>query len=256
MKPYIVDQTADYAVVYKPPRMHCVPLEAGEGGTLLDWYAAQYPAVLAVADSKRGGGLMHRLDFETRGLALIAKTRPAYDFFRSAQEKGAVIKEYGALCVRLAAPGGRPGFPPPPPLPDCLESGGLSHSFVIESFFRPFGPGRKQVRPLTGASRKEIAADRGAYYRTTVTDIRPPSAGEAGSGAYYAFTVRIQRGFRHQIRCHLAWAGFPIANDPLYGQPPSGSGAAPDFLALHSRGLLFTDPASGEPREYRIAPPW
>jgi 23S rRNA pseudouridine1911/1915/1917 synthase len=240
MKPYILEETGDFAVVYKPPRMHCAVLKQKQGGTLLEWYGSVFPPVLDIAGRKEvEGGLVHRLDFETHGLVLFAKNQKSFDFFQSLQEKGGFIKEYGALCERPDAP--VPGLPAPPdltgfPQPDLS----VDKPFVIESFFRPFGPARKQVRPVTNAGKKhrELATDRGTCYRTEITGFSDNF-----------FTIRIKRGFRHQIRCHLRWIGYPVLNDPLYGTHP----AEGTFLALCCQALFFIDPASGDKREYRIA---
>jgi 23S rRNA pseudouridine1911/1915/1917 synthase len=246
MTPYILDEAADFAAVFKPPRMHCAPLNKGEGGTLLDWYAALFPPVLDLAGKKKGeGGLVHRLDFETQGLVLFAKNQQTLDFLLARQEQGAFVKEYSALCVQ--APQRLPGFPPPPPAPDFPAPDFPREPFVIKSFFRPFGPGGKQVRPLTGEGRKnrKPAKDGGGYYRTEIS-------GAAMQDACFSFTLRIKRGFRHQIRCHLAWIGYPIVNDPLYGAgtlPPPGTGV---FLALRACGLFFPDPRTGAAREYAV----
>ena len=225
LKPYIFEETGDFAIVFKPPCMHCVPLKQKEGDTLFDWYAAVSPAII---DS---GGLVHRLDFETQGLVLFAKNRKTFDFFQSQQKEGNFVKEYDALCAKAGVPAG--GFPPPPEF-------SFDEPFIIQSFFRPFGPGRKQVRPVTAAGGKhgDLAKDRGSFYRTEILHVRDNS-----------FTARISRGFRHQIRCHLCWIGYPILNDPLYGAGQSGEG---DFLALRSHALFFTDPESGLRRECRI----
>ena len=226
--PFIFEETDDFAVVFKPPKMHCAPNNQKNGDTLVELYAAL-------------GELMHRLDFETHGLVLFAKNKKSFEFFDSLQANGEFIKEYSAaICVN--ADTALPGFPPPPVLPHLQPS--PENPLVIESFFRPFGPGRKQVRPVIDDSKKywEITKDKSACYRTEITGI---------SGN--VFTVRIKRGFRHQIRCHLCWAGFPILNDPLYSlptknEPLPGAGV----LALRAQALFFTDPSSGEKREYRI----
>ena len=244
--PFLHAETGDFAVVWKPPRMHCAPLKDGEGGTLLEWYAALFPPALAITGRKKGeGGLVHRLDFETRGLVLFAKNQKTLDFLLARQDEGAFVKEYEARSVQ--APPRLPGFPPPPAAPDCAAPGFPAEPVAIKSFFRPFGPGRKQVRPVTGAAPayREIAKDGGGYYRTEIR-------GVAASAPFFDFALTIQRGFRHQIRCHLAWIGYPILNDPLYG---TGDDSAPGaFLALSSSGLVFPDPRSGERREYRVRP--
>ncbi|MDR1617786.1 MAG: RNA pseudouridine synthase [Treponema sp.] len=248
-EPVLVDETDGYAILYKPPRFHCVPLAAGGGGTLLEWYARRFPPVLDLRGKKgAGGGMVHRLDYETSGLVLAARNQGALDFFLSLQEEGKFVKEYGALSRKAA--GTRPGFPPPPETP--LGSGSF-RPFVIESFFRPYGPGRKTVRPLTEPARygREYASDRGGFYRT---ELRGAEAREDGS---LRFTLRILRGFRHQIRCHLAWTGWPVLNDPLYGPGGAADGAVSppeSFLALRAQALYFFDPRDGRPLEFHIPP--
>jgi 23S rRNA pseudouridine1911/1915/1917 synthase len=236
--PTVIDETEDFAVVFKPPRMHCAPLKNG-GDTLLEWYAGVFPPVMDMRGRKEGeGGLLHRLDFETQGLALIAKNQNALDSLLALQEQGNFIKEYSAISEKTFYINST--FPPPP-------EWRLQKDFVIESYFRPFGPGRKQVRPLTDAapgrkaSRYEIAQDQGGYYRTEIVNV-------IEKNEHYLFTLRLRRGFRHQIRCHLAWVGFPVQNDPVYGETP-----ADGFLALRSHGLSFIDPG-GKPRNYHIEP--
>ncbi|MDR2717098.1 MAG: RNA pseudouridine synthase [Treponema sp.] len=246
-KPYVLDETEDFAVVYKPPRMHSIPLKNNCGDTLLEWYAALFPAVMDIS-GRRGEreGLLHRLDFETHGLVLFAKNQQSLDYLLTLQNEGNFIKEYSAMCRKnCTLPS---SFPAPPSGFPLAEFSGQTE-FAIESFFRPFGPGRKQVRPVTdacGKNRKithnEVAKDRDGYYRTEIINVT--------ENEYYTFTIRLKRGFRHQIRCHLAWIGCPVLNDPLYGDQPANG-----FLALRSNGLIFTDPRSGKLREYRIEPP-
>jgi len=235
-QPYILDETEDFAVVFKPPGMHCAPLSQKDGGTLLEWFALQCPAY----DVE----LMHRLDFETHGLVLFAKNPESYKFFKSLQDKGEFIKEYSAICTDSTSEDTVPGFPPIPycyaaahPLPALYFP-----PFIVESYFRPYGPGRKLVRPVIddGKKLKEIASDKGGFYKTEITGI---------SG--YLFTVRLKRGFRHQIRCHLSWIGCPILNDPLYPRPAEKT--TENGLALRAHGLFFAD-LSGRRREYRIVP--
>jgi len=257
--PYILEETADFAVVFKPPKMHCTSnkqkLIKTKENTLYDWYADQSPCF----------DIMHRLDYETHGLVLFAKNEKSFNFFKDLQDKGEFVKEYSAICVPTDNNISNNGFPEyiknyhgvhrvsrrnekkcdqelcvspcPPWFNSILPS--LENPFVIESYFRPYGPGRKLVRPVIedGKKHKEIAKDKGNHYRTEIINID-------GN----VFTVRIKRGFRHQIRCHLCWVGFPILNDPLYSFDVQG------ILALRAHKLLFIDPAAGNLREYGIKP--
>jgi 23S rRNA pseudouridine1911/1915/1917 synthase len=236
--------------------MHCAPLKNGSPpSTLLEWYAGVFPPVREFEGRREGeGGLLHRLDFETCGLVLFAKTRAGLEHILAEQKAGAFVKEYSSLCRRTGGASRLPGFPPTEPLPDLL--GEVEPPFGIESFFRPFGRGRKEVRPVTGGEKKRrgVAGDCGGFYRTEII-----GAEKAGTDLY-RFTLRLKRGFRHQIRCHLAWKGCPILNDPLYGpdarpadtKPAGGTGETTrEFLALRAQALFFTD-RGGKTREYRI----
>jgi len=233
--PYILEETGDYAVVFKPAKMHSAPLtkkgsSPKESGTLFEWYDVQSTSAVY---------LMHRLDFETHGLVLFAKNSKSYDFFKSLQDCGGFVKEYSAVCAEKESSVPIDGFPPYPHFASCEPS--PEKPLIIESYFRPFGPGRKQVRPVIedGKKHREVAKDNGGFYRTEII-------GRDGS----FFTLRIKRGFRHQIRCHLCWIGFPILNDSIY----NSTSDVEAVLALRAHALFFTDPSSGKSREYRIAP--
>jgi 23S rRNA pseudouridine1911/1915/1917 synthase len=216
--------------------MQCAPLKLANGDTLLDWYAAVFPPVRELSGRKEGeGGLLHRLDFETQGLVLFAKNQKSLDHLLRQQDEGKFVKEYSATCEKVVSE--NPTFPPPPF--KYAENGFPSTPFVIESFFRAYGPGRKQVRPVTDAAYKHRKI--GDCYRTEIVSVSSADPG-------LSVTARLCRGFRHQIRCHLAWIGCPVLNDPLYGQA-TDTGGGDGFLALRATGLAFTD-IGGKLREY------
>jgi len=254
--PVICHETGDFAVVFKPPRMHTAPMgqdapltrDGNENETLLDWYAKIFPPIMELSGRKENeGGLLHRLDFETQGLVLLAKNQQTLENLLKQQKQGKLIKEYNAICQKCEQqPDGFEAFTGPqvgdPPL-------------IIESYFRPYGPGRKQVRPVTKEKLKgkEIAKDGDAFYKTEVISIERKQT-DSGEEQYH-FTVRLKRGFRHQIRCHLAWVGFPVLNDPLYGKTyckTYDKGDWNGFLALRATGLFFDDPKSGKPIQINV----
>jgi len=240
-KPYILDETEDFAVVFKPAKIHSTIIneqikvndkklsDNKNDVTLFDWYKSKSEFVF---------NIMHRLDYETNGLVLFAKNEKSYLFFKEAQENGGFIKEYSAFCVNNNDYCAE-GFPPPP----MIES--FDSPFVIESFFRPFGKGRKLVRPVIedGKKHKETAKDKGNFYRTEIISKNKND-----------FTIRIKRGFRHQIRCHLCWIGFPIVNDPLYSCCENEKNISDSVMRLRSHALFFSSPSDGRKLEYRIEP--
>ena len=226
----IVKDDRDYVVVYKPPGMHSAPLKEHEQGTLLNIISGSYPEIALPRGRKPlEGGLIHRLDHETEGLVLFAKNQETLDYFNRLQQEGGLVKQYNAVVS-----GPHPvqeGFPGAPPLE--------MPPFTIKSAFRPYGPGRKAVRPVMLdriPKHKDIAYDRGGAYVTEVVEWKPIPGDSIDT------VVRLRRGFRHQIRCHLAWLGYPILHDPLYGNGIDSG----ENLMLRASGLFFQDPGTGK----------
>jgi 23S rRNA pseudouridine1911/1915/1917 synthase len=258
LTPYILDETEHFAVLYKPPFLHSAPLKrefdparpgGGErDGTLLDWYARLFPGIRQVRGRNAWeGGILHRLDFETRGLVLFAKTQFAMDALLARQNGGEFVKEYDALSP-VEGRETPPGFPPVPYRKGRAAGAPLPPApFTMESAFRSYGPGRKAVRPSIDAlpgTATPPAAERRLYQ----TDVMKWER----TGDLIRFKLRIRRGFRHQIRCHLAWLGFPILNDALYGAPVEGRTEDIGLLALRAELFTFFDPASNEQKVYRM----
>ena len=165
--PQVLVREKDFFIVYKPPRMHSVPLKKGGGKSLLDWCSKELPETTELPGLRPGeGGFIHRLDYETQGLMLLARTMPGMDSLLSKQKNGKIIKEYSALSSKSDT--SLPGFPAEAP-----------PGSAISSAFRPYGPGRKAVRPVVinggaDAGRKpqnrEIALSGGLPYVTEILE--------------------------------------------------------------------------------------
>ena len=242
--PQILAEEKNFLIVYKPPGMHSAPLARSPGETLTipEWCAAKFPEIRDLPGRQAGeGGLLHRLDFDTHGLLLVARTAAGMESLLALQREGKIVKEYSALASesKTALPG-MPAQKPEFPAGVVLAAGIASHPFSINSAFRAYGPGRKSVRPLMAGS-----AETETLYTTEVI------GASTLPGNICRIRVRITRGFRHQIRCHLAWAGMPILNDKLYGGASYGKG----LLGLRACSLIFTDPSSGIERLYSIPVP-
>ena len=245
LNPQILAAEKDFFLVYKPPRMHSSPQVNSPGETLLDWCAARFPEIMEPAGRRKGeGGLLHRLDYETHGLMLIARNSKGMISLLQQHREGIILKEYNALTtdretVLHGFPAGKSGKSMKE---DLLQR--HRELYRIKSAFRPYGPGRRAVRPvLIDNTGKEKP---GRIYITEILESRQIST--FGFPSLFSFRLRISRGFRHQIRSHLAWLGMPIINDRLYGGLVFGN----DLLALRASSLLFNDPSSGEGMCYSI----
>jgi len=230
--PRIIDENEDYAVVYKPPEMHCAPLKTSETGTLVNWFSDICQAHVK-GRKLIEGGLLHRLDYSTCGLVLFAKNQAAFDYFQNEQKEGRIIKEYQALCNKTAIP--LPGFP-------VCNFNDIPE--FIESNFRSYGRGRKAVRPVLETKHRfyKIASDNEEYYKTEICSCKEITSQNNNETAIFLFNLHIKRGFRHQIRCHMSWIGFPILNDLLYNTSCNAQSCGLQLknLALCANALHFT----------------
>ena len=207
--------------VDKPAGAHSAPLRRGEGGTLLGLVLARYPEVAGLPGIKPvEPGLLHRLDRETSGILLVARTAEAFRDLCAAFEAGRVRKEYIALCA-------------------CRIEARAGERLQLESRFAPYGRGRRRVQVLLPGEEGRYAARRAApgLYRTEVEVLER-------RGSWALVRASLLRGFRHQVRAHLARLGLPIAGDALYGvEAPAG---APERLYLHASALELPHPAGGQ----------
>ncbi len=231
-EPLVVLEDPDFIVAAKPPGMPTAPLRPGGEGTLLAWVLARFPEVAVVPGLKPvEPGLLHRLDGDTSGLVLIARTAAAWDALLAAARGGRFVKRYRALVSSAASPpeGTRELLMDP----EKAQSSALP--LPIESAFRPWGPGRRRVAAVAPA-----AAPQQRVYRTVILAIEQ----ETGLTAAPSFRVLVElaTGFRHQVRVHLAAIGLPIAGDRLYG-PAAASEAG--RLMLHACALQFPHPRTG-----------
>jgi 23S rRNA pseudouridine1911/1915/1917 synthase len=209
----VLHEDPDMLVVEKPAGMHTAPLRAGETGTLLARVIEAYPEVAGVPGVKDvEPGLVHRLDRETSGVVVVARTAAAFRALRASFQAGAARKTYRAACAGADRPGPR----------------------VVESRFAPWGPGRAKVRVVAaGGDARGTTRD---VYRTDV------EVGAVINGRALVRAV-IARGFRHQVRVHLAHLGLLILGDPLYGAPvPSGREPR---MYLHAERIEVPHPATG-----------
>jgi 23S rRNA pseudouridine1911/1915/1917 synthase len=173
-------------VVHKPASQPTVPLRPGERGTLANALVARYPELSAVGHRPREPGLLHRLDTETSGLLVVARTAPAFATLSRALSDGRIDKRYLAITATLDLPA----------------------NGVIEGALGPDPERRGRVR-LVADTTREYARAAETRYRVLETTER-----------LTLVELRVKRAFRHQIRVHLASLGAPLVGDALYGGAP------------------------------------
>ncbi len=195
----------------KPPGVPTHPLRAGERGTLAGALVARFPECAAVGADPREAGFAHRLDVETSGVILAARTQAAWDALRRAFREGRVEKRYLALVAgEVAAPGG---------------------------IDRPLAHDPRDRRRVIAVADPTEAARLGA--RPSVTRWEPLAA----AAGLTLLRASISTGRMHQVRAHLAAAGHPLVGDALYGGPPALDSAPGHFL--HAERIVAPHPSGG-----------
>lgn len=195
---------------------------------------------------------VHRLDADTSGLLLCAKTKPALDFLSGQFQAKTVEKKYHAFVAVLPAERAMKVIAP---IRDA--AGTLPEAFTVEVSLGEDERQPGRMRVFKGRGGKECASE----FRT----LERFGSGRAAAapGVSYAFVeCRPLTGRTHQLRVHLAAAGAPILNDPFYGDPElrlllsdfkRGYKGRDDEkpliarLALHASELTLKHPVTREP---------
>lgn len=206
-------------VVNKPAGLVVHPAAGHPDGTLVNAVLHHCPDVLSVGGEQRPG-IVHRLDRDTSGLIVIAKTDAALNALAAAFQAGEVHKTYAALVC------------------------GTPH------------PASGHVEGLIGRSprdRKKMAVvEKNGKFASTDWEIA-----EAFGTVASLLSVRIHTGRTHQIRVHMASIGHPVSGDADYGSPKrdaeimraagDDSARRPPRQMLHARHLELAHPITGEP---------
>ncbi len=191
-------ESDDLVVLYKPAGVPSAPLREGELGTLANALVFRYPESAGVGHRAREPGLIHRLDTDTSGLLVAARSARAFEALSRALARGELDKRYLAIVERL----------------DLPDEG----SVELELAPDPRKKGRVRV----------ASAEDGGYSHAATTRYRVLQRAASAS----LLEVVATPAFRHQVRAHLAAIGAPLVGDELYGGTP-WSGAAPRH-ALHA----------------------
>ena len=187
----------DLVAVDKPPFVAAQPTLTHDRGTLPDLVQALLGAPVT---------LVHRLDRETTGVTVFARTAAAAAALAEAFREGGPEKTYLALCGRAPAP------------PEGRIDAPLGKD--------PTRPGLRRVDPAGDPAATRYRTLR-ASDRAALVEARP------------------ETGRTHQIRVHLASVGAPILGDPRYGGARRVGELAIPRVLLHARRLELDHPATG-----------
>ncbi len=220
-----------FLIISKPSGLPTAPLSAHDTNNALYLAAQTFPEILNVNGKKEvEHGLIHRIDTITQGLILIATTQEAYENFINQQKNNNFKKYYTAICQNQK--NNLQGFP------QFLQNIDFDSekTFSISSYFRYFGQGRKEVRPVPVENQNKTQqkkVENTSIYTTNVKIISEQTK-----------TIKVEcnitKGFKHQVRCHLTWANLPIKNDPVYNQNAEKS----EQIEFYASKLQFLHPVT------------
>jgi 23S rRNA pseudouridine1911/1915/1917 synthase len=184
----IVYEDPHLLVVDKPAGMDTHGFSGRHVNTLANFLAAERPGVLGVGKSRWEPGLVHRLDRETSGLVLVAKTQPVFEALRRQFQARRIRKYYWALVWGITPSRGSINYP-------------IAHT----------GDDKGRMRAIAGLPKlrkNEKTWEACTRYKRLSAD-----------GSFSLLQIEMRTGVTHQIRVHLAAVGHPIVGDAIYGLP-------------------------------------
>jgi 23S rRNA pseudouridine1911/1915/1917 synthase len=217
----IVYADDDLIIVNKPAGLVVHPAAGHAGGTLVNAILHHYPECVHLPR----GGIVHRLDKDTSGLLMVARSLPAYTALVKAIEQRTVKREYDAIVKGEMTAGGTVDAP------IGRHSGNRIRMAVVDN-------GKTAI----------------THYRLAQRLI-----------GHTHISCQLETGRTHQIRVHMAYIGYPLVGDPLYGGrarfPKHLTQRARDYLshfkrqALHARQLTLAHPITQEVLTFKAAMP-
>lgn len=232
----VVWEDGDLIVVDKPAGMTVHPAPGSPSGTLVNALMAHCGATLSGVGGRLRPGIVHRIDKDTSGLLVAAKSDRAHHGLAAQFEAHTAERAYLALCFGVPDPAdprlrGLPGV--------AWEPGGV-------------------LRIATGLDRhptdrqRQAVTKTGGRHAVTRARVLEPLGGPLRAGAL--LECRLETGRTHQIRVHMAHVGHGLIGDPVYGgrhrlparTPGAAEAEAFPRQALHAATLGFAHPGTGE----------
>ena len=223
----ILFENDDVVVINKPEGLMVHATGHSDEATVVDWFLERYPTAKGVGEPQRSqkgeelerSGVVHRLDKETSGVMILAKTQDAFAHLKQQFHDRVAKKEYRA--------------------------------FVYGTVRERWGT----IDRAIGRSTKDFrlrSAQHGArgLLRPSVTNWECIGTGRFAGEAFSYMKLTPKTGRTHQIRVHLQAIGRPIVGDTLYAKAEMASSNNLQFsrLALHAHVLEIELPNSGSQR--------
>ena len=204
-------EDADVVVVAKPAGLVVHPGAGHASGTLVHGLLARYPEIATVGDPFRPG-IVHRLDRDTSGLMVVARSDRAYDTLVEQLSARAVERRYLALGV------------------------GISRNAARDD--------RRADRPIRGAAHAHGRARRRARRRAPGTRCRPSTRRRTAACSCAPW----KPGGRTRSECTSSAIGHPIVGDATYGGQRDSIALSRPFL--HAAQLAFVHPETDESMQF------
>ena len=235
----VVYEDAHLIVIDKPAGLVVHPAAGHEGGTLVNALIGHCGDSLSGIGGVRRPGIVHRLDKDTSGLLVVAKTDQAH------RHLAGQFKSHGA-------------------------DGRLERRYLALVWGAPHRQKATIDAPLARSrtARTKIAVSAGADARHAVTHLETLEVftGPDGRPLASLLALTLETGRTHQIRVHMAHAGHPVMGDPVYatgfrtsasrlGRKAQEALAQLDRQALHAALLVIEHPATGQRLAFESAPP-
>ena len=239
----VIHDDADLIVIDKPAGMVVHPAPGSPSGTLVNALLAHCGDTLSGIGGERRPGIVHRIDKDTTGLLVVAKSDRAHHGLAAQFEAHSVTRRYLAVVHGV------------PQASDPRLRGLRGVSYEPGAILKI---ATHLARHKTDRQRQAVVWDQGRHAITRARTVE--SFGGDSSGGAALVECWLETGRTHQIRVHLAYCGHGLIGDQTYGGKkrlsPKLFGPAADFgnafprQALHAASLGFVHPVSGERLEF------
>jgi len=204
--PPVLFENDHIVVIDKPAGMKMHPVSWDELGTVANWIVAKYPEISGVGEDALRPGIGHRLDRNTSGIVVIARSRKSYDALKQIFHDHRIEKTYQALLLgHVPENSGSISFP-------LAEKRGTLKRVAV-----------KHPDTFLGDTRE-------AFTRYNLKE---------RFEKYDLIEVMPETGRTHQIRVHFSAVGAPVAGDYLYGGKRMKGSGLPARQLLHASRLAF-----------------